>query len=78
MLKQWCTEYMTTKQVADYYEVPEGTIRTVIGRHREELIKNWFNKYSKDEILRNIQNEYFVKQERTRELIIEELNEANI
>ena len=60
------TEYMTTKQVADYYEVPESTINSVIGRHREELIKNGFNKYSKDEILRNIQNEYFVKQERTR------------
>ena len=61
-----CTEYMTTKQVADYYEVPENTIRTVIGRHREELIKNGFNKYSKDEILRLFQNETFVKQERTR------------
>ena len=34
------TEYMTTKMVADYYERPESTINSVIGRHREELIKN--------------------------------------
>ena len=64
-----CTEYMTTKQVADYYEVPESTIRTVIGRHREELIKNGFNKYSKDEILRKFHCETNVKQERTRCII---------
>ena len=60
------TEYMTTKMVADYYEVPESTINSVIGRHREELTKNGFNKYSKDEILRNIHCEYFVKPEKTR------------
>ena len=64
MLK--CTEYMTTKMVADYYEVPESTIKGVIGRHREELIKNGFNKYSKDEILRKFHCVTFVKQERTR------------
>ena len=34
------TEYMTTQMVADYYKVPESTIKTVIGRHKEELIKN--------------------------------------
>ena len=65
-----CTEYMTTKQVADYYEVPEGTINGVITRNREELIKNGFNKYSKDEILRmfyrNKHSVNNVKQERTR------------
>ena len=60
------TEYMTTEMVANYYNVPEGTIRTVIRRNKEELIKNGFNKYSKDEILRNIHCEYFVKQEKTR------------
>ena len=64
------TEYMTTQMVADYYEVPESTINSVIGRHREELIKNGFNKHSKDEILdeilRNFHCETFVKQERTR------------
>ena len=68
MLK--CTEYMTTKMVADYYEVPESTINSVIGRHREELIKNGFNKYSKDESLREFyRNKHCVnnvKQERTR------------
>ena len=64
------TEYMTTKQVADYYEVPESTINSVIGRHREELIKNGFNKYSKDEILRKFHCETNVKQERTRCIIV--------
>ena len=64
MLKS--TEYMTTKMVADYYEVPESTIKGVIGRHREELIKNGFNKYSKDEILRKFNCVTNVKQERTR------------
>ena len=60
------TEYMTTQMVADYYNVPEGTIKTVITRHREELTKNGFNKYSKDEILRKFHCETNVKQERTR------------
>ena len=63
------TEYMTTQQVADYYEVPEGTIKTVIRRNKEELIKNGFNKYSKDEILRKFHCETNVKQERTRCII---------
>ena len=57
---------MTTKMVADYYEVPKSTIDSVIGRHREELIKNGFNKYLKDEILRKFHCETNVKQERTR------------
>ena len=63
-------EYMTTEMVANYYNVPEGTIRTVIRRNKEELIKNGFNKYSKDEILRMFHCETNVKQERTRCIIV--------
>ena len=36
------TEYMTTQQVADYYERPIDTIATIIKRNREELIKNGY------------------------------------
>ena len=36
------TEYMTTEQVADYYERPIDTIATVVKRNREELIKNGY------------------------------------
>ena len=36
------TEYMTTKQVADYYERPIETIATVVKRNKEELIKNGY------------------------------------
>ena len=36
------TEYMTTQQVADYYERPIDTIATVVKRNREELIKNGY------------------------------------
>ena len=72
------TEYMTTKMVADYYEVSEGTIRTVIRRNKEELIKNGFNKYSKDEILRMFHCETNVKQERTRCIITIEGEEVII
>ena len=64
------TEYMTTEMVANYYNVSEGTIRTVIRRNKEELIKNGFNKYSKDEILRMFHCETNVKQERTRCIIV--------
>ena len=54
------TEYMTTKMVADYYEVPESTINSVIGRHREELTKNGMKKFTNKELKSlNIQDEYF-------------------
>ena len=36
------TEYMTTQQVAEYYERPIDTIATVVKRNREELIKNGY------------------------------------
>ena len=34
------TEYMTTKMVAEYYNIPEGTIDSAVNRNKEELIKN--------------------------------------
>ena len=36
------TEYMTTQMVADYYNIPKGTIDSVVNRHKEELIKNGY------------------------------------
>ena len=59
------TEYMTTKQVADYYEVPESTINSVIGRHKEELIKNGFKILKDDELKEfkgKIQDEFTLKE----------------
>lgn len=36
------TEYMTTQMVADYYNIPKGTIDSVVNRNKEELIKNGY------------------------------------
>ena len=36
------TEYMTTKMVADYYNIPKGTIDAVVNRNKDELIKNGY------------------------------------
>ena len=47
------TEYMTTQMVADYYEVTEDTIKTVIIRNNEELIENGYINV-KSEDLNNI------------------------
>ena len=59
------TEYMTTKMVSDYYEVPESTINSVIGRHKEELIKNGFKILKDDELKEfkgKIQDEFTLKE----------------
>ena len=61
------TEYMTTKMVADYYEIPESTINSVIGRHKEELIKNGFKILKDDELKEfkgKIQDEFTLKEVR--------------
>ena len=58
-------EYTTTKMVADYYEVPESTINSVIGRHKEELIKNGFKILKDDELKEfkgKIQDEFTLKE----------------
>ena len=36
------TEYMTTKMVAEYYNVAEGTIKALVSRNNDELIKNGY------------------------------------
>lgn len=36
------TEYMTTQMVADYYNIPKGTIDAVVNRNKDELIKNGY------------------------------------
>ena len=59
------TEYMTTQMVADYYEVPESTINSVIGRHREELINNGFKILKGDELKKfkgKTQDEFSLKE----------------
>ena len=44
------TEYMTTEMVANYYEVPEGTIKTVVSRNNDELIKNGYKVLYKEKL----------------------------
>lgn len=45
------SEFATTQQVADYYEVEENTLQQLIKRNREELKDNGFRLYKKNEIL---------------------------
>lgn len=45
------SEFATTQQVADYYEVEENTLQQLIKRNREELETNGFRLYKKNEIL---------------------------
>lgn len=44
------TELSTIKQIAEYFEVAEETIKSVILRHRSELIKDGLRCYSYDEL----------------------------
>ena len=59
------TEYATTEQVANYYEVGIETIQSLIKDNREELTKNGFAKFKKDEILLNILKGQVVEKQRT-------------
>lgn len=45
------SDYATTNQVADYYEVGKEAIQSLIKDNREELISNGFRLYKKSEIL---------------------------
>lgn len=47
--------YVTTRMVADYFEVPESTINNLSQRHREELEANGFR------VLRGVDKSAFVK-----------------
>ena len=44
------TEYMTTQMVADYYNIPKGTIDAVVNRNKDELIKNGYKLVSGKEL----------------------------
>ena len=44
------TEYMTTKMVADYYEVGLEAIKSIIKRHKEELTQNGYKLVSGKEL----------------------------
>ena len=44
------TEYMTTKMVAEYYNVAEGTIKALVSRNNDELIKNGYKVLYKEKL----------------------------
>ena len=44
------TEYMTTKMIADYYEVGYEAIKSIVKRHKEELTKNGYKLVSGKEL----------------------------
>ena len=44
------SEFATTQQVADYYEVDDNTLQQVIKRHRNELSNNGMKLYKKSDI----------------------------
>ena len=44
------TEYMTTKMVAEYYKVAEGTIKALVSRNNDELIKNGYKVLYKEKL----------------------------
>ena len=44
------TEYMTTELVAEYYEVTESAIKSLVSRNQEELLKNGYKVLIKQEL----------------------------
>ena len=44
------TEYMTTQIMADYYNVAEGTIKALVSRNNDELIKNGYKVLYKEKL----------------------------
>lgn len=44
------TEYMTTQMVAEYYKVAEGTIKALVSRNNDELIKNGYKVLYKEKL----------------------------
>ena len=51
------TEFATTQQVADYYEVTESAIKLIIKRNKIELENNGMKYYKKSEINLKLQSE---------------------
>ena len=48
---------ITTEQVADYYEVGKEAIKSIIKRHKEELLSNGYSYMKKSEIILMVHNE---------------------
>ena len=48
---------MTTEQVAEYYEVGKEAIKSIIKRHKEELLLNGYSYMKKSEIILMVHNE---------------------
>lgn len=51
------SEFATTQQVADYYEVGLEAIKSIIKRHKEELLSNGYSYKKKSEIILMVHNE---------------------
>ena len=51
------SEFATTQQVADYYEVGLEAIKSIIKRHKEELLSNGYSYMKKSEIILMVHNE---------------------
>lgn len=51
------SEFATTQQVADYYEVGLEAIKSITKRHKEELLSNGYSYMKKSEIILMVHNE---------------------
>ena len=51
------SEFATTQQVADYYEVGLEAVKSIIKRHKEELLSNGYSYKKKSEIILMVHNE---------------------
>lgn len=64
------SEFATTEQVANYYEVGLEAINSIIKENRDELESDGFKKFKKSDILRNVLEGHNVRNERTRSLVV--------
>ena len=51
------SEFATTQQVADYYEVGLEAVKSITKRHKEELLSNGYSYMKKSEIILMVHNE---------------------
>ena len=54
------TEYATTEQVADYYEIPKETLNSLVSDNKSELESDGFSLFSKSKVetLLNVESEH--------------------
>jgi hypothetical protein len=64
------SDFATTEQVANYYEVGIEAIQSIIKDNRDELESDGFKKFKKNDILRNVLKGHIVRNERTRSLVV--------